>query len=242
MRRIAIFTEGQSELIFVRNFLLRIIDNARLSFDCLKLHRARESHTPYSYASVCPSVYFLIVNVENDSKVLTAIKEREKILFKKGFEKIIGLRDMYCEVYDKWSQGAINDNISRQIIREVNAEIRRMSKPNKILMCFSIMELEAWFLSMFNVFSKINPRLSVDYILTNLGFNLRTIDPQKQFYRPSVELGRVLALCEMRYSKSLADIEKITSKMDTIDFDIAIGNGRCESFKIFCEEIRAYNN
>jgi len=37
MTKIAIFTEGQAESIFVRDLLLKVIDNARLQFECFRL-------------------------------------------------------------------------------------------------------------------------------------------------------------------------------------------------------------
>jgi hypothetical protein len=242
MRRVAIFTEGQSALIFVRNLLLLIIDNSVLSFQCLKLLSDREHDVPYTYGNPNPSVHFLIVDVGNDSKVLSAIKDREKFLVNKGYEKIIGLRDMYSADYDKRSPRVINDQVSRQFIEGSNKIIQTMTHPDKIMMCFSIMELEAWFLSMYTIFRKINLAVSVEYIESQLGINLKTIDPQKTFYKPSVQLKKVLNLCGIHYKKSEHDVEMITSEMEPSDFEVAIENGRCENFRFFYHQLRAYDS
>jgi hypothetical protein len=241
MRRVAIFTEGQSALIFVRNLLLTIIDNSLLSFECLKLLSDKEHNVPYTYDNPNSHVHFMIVDVGNDSKVLSAIKDREKLLVNRGYEKIIGLRDMYSADYDRRSPRVINDRVAHQFIEGANTIIQTMTHPNKIMMCFSIMELEAWFLSMYTIFRKINPILSVEYIESRLGVNLRAIDPQKKFYKPSVQLKKVLNLCGIHYRKSEHDVEMITSKMKSNDFEAAIENGRCENFMFFYHHLGTYN-
>jgi hypothetical protein len=241
MKKIAIFTEGQSGLIFVRKLLLTIIDNSVLSFQCLKLFSDREHEVPYTYPNPNSNVHFLIVNAGNDSKVLSAIKDREERLINKGYEKIIGLRDMYSAEYHKLSPKVINDRVLRQFIERASGIIQTMTHPDKIVICFSIMELEAWFLSMYTIFRKIKPALSVEYIDRQLGINLRTIDPQKQFYKPSVQLEKVLDLCGIRYDKTEHDVEMITSKIESGDFEVAIENGRFEKLKMFYDLLGSYN-
>jgi hypothetical protein len=238
MIRIAIFTEGQSELIFVRTLLLKVIDNNTLSFQCIKLHGGREFAVRYNYSSPDPNVHFLIVNAENDNRVLSAIKEREKNLFKKGYHKIIGLRDMYSEDYYKRSPKVIDDKLTQEYIRAAMNIINTMSKPNKIKFCFAIMEIEAWFLSMYDLFSKINDTLSIDYIKTKLDIDLKEIDPQKEFYKPSNKIDKIFKLIGLEYNKSEKDCEKICSIMEITDFDVAIENDRCSTFKDFYGEIK----
>jgi len=237
MKKVAIFTEGQSEQIFIRNLLLKTIDNARLSFECIKLHGDLGVRVPFKYCSPSPDFHFLIINVQNDSRVISAIKERERRLFEKGFAEIIGLRDMYCDEYHKRSPFNINEQVSREFIEGHNRVIQNMTKPETITILFSIMELEGWFLSMYNIFRKINSVLSVEHIETEIGFNLINIDPQKEFYRPSNELAKVLRLAGINYKKSEHDSEMITSPMAIDDFENAFENDRCKSFKDFYQKM-----
>ena len=236
MKKVAIFTEGQSGLIFVRRFLLTIINNSLLSFECLKLISDRDHEVPYTYRNPNSELHFLIIDAGNDSKVLSAIKDREKFLFKKGYEKIIGLRDMYSAEYDRRSPRVINDGVSRQFIEESRRIILGMAHPEKIIILFSIMELEAWFLSMYSIFRKINPVLSVEYIQGKLGVDLRTIDPEKTFYKPTIQLKKILNLCGIRYDKRKDDLEMVTSKMESKDFEVGIENRRCERLRNFYQE------
>ena len=147
MKRIAIFVEGQSELIFIRNLLLVIIDNLKLSFECLKLHGEKQEPAPYKYSPPTAAVYFLIINVGGDTKVGSAIKEKGKKLFDSGYDEIIGLRDMYCEAYQKRSPDNIDDKLSQSLIEGVNKIIQTLVNAEKITIYFSIMEIESWILS-----------------------------------------------------------------------------------------------
>jgi len=90
MKRIAIFTEGQTELIFIREFLFRIVDPSKLRIECFELLAHTLSSVPFSYSSPAPEVYFLIIDAHGDDGVLSAIREREKQLIEKGrYERII---------------------------------------------------------------------------------------------------------------------------------------------------------
>lgn len=238
MIKIAIFTEGQTELIFVRSLLERVIDCGRLSFVCIKLHGDKEESVPYSYRSPNPKVHFLILNVQNDARVLSAIKMKEKNLFKKGYHRIIGLRDMYSKYYRNHSPKVINENLNNEIICATMKTINTMSNPGKIKFYFAIMEVEAWFLSMYNLFCKINDMLSTDYLKTKLKIDLKAIDPQKEFYKPSDMINEIFSLIGLEYDKSKSDSEKICSKMEVKDFDSATENDRCSTFKDFFGEIR----
>jgi len=238
MKRIAVFAEGQTEAIFIREFLLRLIDPSKLSYSYIKLNadimqRVRE------YSCPNPEVHFDIINVQNDEKVLTVIKETEKSLIERGqYEKIIGLRDMYSGEYDKRSHGRINDNVTNQIMNIHKSIIQTMRYSNRIKLYYCIMEIEAWFLSMYNVFPRIDSTLSADYIASHLGFDLRVIDPQKAFFKPSRELHKIFELCGLEYKKKKGDVEKITSKIEVQDFDDARENDRCGCFDVFYREIR----
>ena len=238
MRRIAIFTEGQSEQVFIRHLLGHIVDYSELSFECLSLYADREQKAPFSYRGGNAKLHFMIVNVAGDTKVLSAIKEREKGLVEKGFEKILGLRDLYSQAYRDLSPNGIDEGVSYEIIRGSQSTIAQMMNPDRIVLHFCIMELEAWFLSMYNLFKRMHDQLSVEYIEANLGFNLKTCDPQREFYQPSKQLGMVFGLFGAIYSKSFDDVEKICGRIEPVDLDEGNENGRCQALKAFLDELR----
>lgn len=238
MRRIAIFAEGQSELIFVRCFLPLILGWDKISFECFRLYANEMSSVPFRYPNEHAEVHYLIVNVGNDETVLSAVKDREELLIQKGYEKVIALRDMYCEAYYKRAGTTIDDAITLEFINSFQGTIESMSDPTKIKMCFAIMEFEAWLLGMYSIFERVEPTLTVGYIEEKLGFNLSVIDPQGEFFKPANKVSDILGLVGLEYKKSEDDIESICSKMEEADFSKAFENGRCSSFKDFWNEVR----
>ncbi len=237
MKKIAIFAEGLTEQIFVRYFLSLTLGWDKISFECFKLHADSMIHAPFTYRNKNAEIYFLIVNVANDERVLSAVKEREEKLIQRGYEKIIALRDMYSQAYRNKAGHEIKDTITEEFISGSLGTIQKMSDPDKIKICFAIMELEAWFLSMHNMFERIDPALTITYIEEKLGFNLSIIDPQTEFFKPADILINVLELIGLQYDKSAHVIESICSKININDFSDAFENGRCISFKSFHDEI-----
>ena len=181
-------------------------------------------------------VHFLIVDAANDTKVLSAIKEREKDFFKKGYETVFGLRDMYSDEYCKRSS-IIDDGLIRNFIDRANQTISEMSSPENIHLHFAIMEIEAWFLGMYNLFCKIDNTLSIEFIEERVGYNLREIDPQREFYKPADELDRIFRLIDGQYQKSQQDANRIASQIDETDCANATENGRCQSFNDFYHQL-----
>ena len=240
MKRIAIFVEGQAEQIFIRHLLPTILDWSKFSFTCVKLYANQMQEVPHSYnvGQSHVEVHFLIVNAANDTKVLSAIKEREQHLFAKGYDEVFGLRDMYSNEFCKYSNSIQNDVINK-FINGARHSISLMSCPDKIHFHFAIMELEAWFLGMYNLFRKINSVLDTHYIEENVGYNLSEIDPQTQFFKPTTELDRILRLAGLGYQKHSHEVNSILSKMDKIDCESVMENGRCQSFNNFYLELQS---
>lgn len=237
MRKIAIFAEGQSEQIFVRHFLALTLGWEKISFQCLKLYADSMTKARFDHNNEHAEVHFLIVNVGNDERVLSVIKETEVSFLQKGYEKIIGLRDMYSEKYKKRSLGRIDENVTRAFIENADKAIEQMSEPDRIKMLFAIMELEAWFLGMYSVFERLNSELTIEYIEKELGYNLSAIDPQTEFFRPADIVENIFSLIGERYKKSYDEIERICCKIEINDFHNAFEGGRCKSLKKFYEEM-----
>jgi hypothetical protein len=241
MKKIVIFTEGQSEQIFVRHFLALVLGWENISFECFKLYGDSTDLVPFKYPNNKAKIFFMILNVGNDEKVLTAVKEREKGLIQKGYEKIIALRDMYSQEYSNRSDGVIDEDVTKRFIDGAKITIRNMSEPSKIKMHFAIMELEAWFLGMYNIFERINPTMNIGYIEKQLGFNLSSIDPQTYFFKPAHIINNIFQLIGLQYKKSEHDAESICSKMNINDFNNVFNNGKCISLKYFYDEILNWN-
>ena len=238
MRKVAIFVEGQSEQIFVRSLLQRTLDPGVLSFDCRRLYGDRVTAARYSYSNPTAAVHFLIIDVGNDERVLTAVKEREQGLFRKGYERILALRDMYCNVYHRRSGGRIDDEVTSDFVQGAMSTIAGMTHGPDIAIHFAIMELEAWFLAMSCLLEQAHPGLSEELIERELGYRLSDTDPQTKFYRPSSELGRIVRLVGGSYGKSRNDIERICRHLTADHVSTATAGDRCRNLSLFFNALR----
>jgi len=242
MKKIAIFTEGQGELIFVRNLLPRVLGYENLKIECFELHSDQFRKTPYPIYHPDPLFHFLIVNVANDARVITAIREREQGLWKQGYEAIIGLRDMYSAAY-RTLASEIDDSVTNKFIQgHEEAIIQTMVKPEKIQVYFAIMEFEAWLLAMYSLFAKIDPDLTVDFIAEKLDFNLKKISPQTEFFHPTNVVERIFRLVGKTYAKSRDEMESISNMIDDQDIRHALETGKCDSFASFWNRLNSLRN
>jgi hypothetical protein len=237
MRKFAIFVEGQTELITVREFLLREFGYA-VNIECRTLFKPSEfKKTPYDYPQETCDYYefhFQIINVGNDHAVLQRILKREKYMWSAGYEKIIGLRDMYSKAYREASPNKIDDAITQKFIEGFRKTIQdRAQSPEKIVMCFAIMEIEAWFLAMYQVFEKLDSRLTIDYIKKQTGIDLKYADPETEFFHPADQMETICRLAGMGYDKHKGDIEAIAAYLEKDDYQNLLESNKCSAFKKF---------
>jgi hypothetical protein len=242
MKKVAVFVEGQGEQVFVRHLLYYLLEPSKLSFECLRLCSETLEEVPYAYENKQAEVYFLIINTQGDGSVLPAIKKREQGLFRQGFNKIIGLRDMYSQAYSEISPRIIDNNVIQQFIEGAKRSIATMSQPDKIHFHFAIMELEAWWLCMYTLFAKIDKQLTVEFISQKLGYDLSAIDAEKVFFHPASNVTKILNLVGINYNKHLSEVESIISSISFDDIVDVIENDdkRCKSFKKFCDDLICY--
>jgi hypothetical protein len=239
MKRIAIFTEGLSEFVFTRHLVPLLFGYENVSFECLRLHAGNLQYTSFKYTCPNPQSHFLIVNAGSDESVVTAIKDRELGLFAAGYDHIIGLRDVYSAEYRLFSQ-FIDDAVIVRFIEAKNQVIQNMSDPSRIQVHFAIMEFESWLLAMYNLFPKIDPRLTSDTLRSALGVELRAISPERTFFHPSVQVGQIFGLVGRAYTKSEDDITSIVSSIDEANLLEAEENGRCPSLENYVTKIESF--
>lgn len=236
--KIIIFTEGQTELIFLRNLLLKCFNLDKISFECVDLFG---ESVPYDFPNPDATTHFQIVNIGNDEKVLAEIKRREKDLFEKGFEAIFALRDMFTEKYDTQSQGKIDLNITEKILEVTHEQIQKMSKPEKIRFHFAIMEIEAWFLAIYENFERIDSKLDLSFLNQILHCDLSKIDPETTFFKPSREMYAIFKAIGQKHNKDSGTSEKLVAYLEKSDFDLIFERNVCKSFQDFYSDILNFN-
>lgn len=199
MNKLAIFVEGQGELIFIEALILYIMEINGI------LHLAkpkRRGQILEIQAAFNNNEYFILIfNCCQDKQVLSSIKVQYNGLVEKGFKKIIGLRDVYP-------------------IKE--SEIPQLRDPNRlpngicqVLLLLSIMEFEAWILAEHNHFSKMHPALTVELIKKKFGIDVVN-DNLSQRMNPAKDLEAIYWLELICYDKTENTMRNIISKLDQV--------------------------
>lgn len=239
-KKTAIFLEGHTELILVREFLLRLFEYQDISLECFTLFTDQNFvPTEYAFPNSEAQYYFQLINVGNDQSVISRLLKREQFLLNSGFTKILGLRDMYSKAYREEAKNhQINSTISQKFIDGHHAQINRQAKnPQHIHFHFAIMEVEAWILGIRTLFSKIDLSLTDDFIQKELSFKLSEIDPEEVFFHPSKVLDDIFRLIGKRYDKKKGDVSAIANLITKEDYEALHTNNHCDTFSAFFNSI-----
>ncbi|MHC9540605.1 MAG: hypothetical protein AB9903_13955 [Vulcanimicrobiota bacterium] len=238
-KRIAIFVEGKTEFFFVFRIIRLIFDIKDISYHGFELIGKLLKPMNYECRNDQSQYFFQVVIVGNDERVISAIKENEASMIERGFDLIIGLRDMYSKDYDKKARGSINPVVTRKFLDSTKSDIEHMNNPSKISFHYAVMELEAWFLSMYKILERIHRDLTVDRIKDMLGIDLSSLDPEQEFYKPSKTFRQILGMKNVTYNKSEHVIKKIVNKIEPEDLDNLLNSNKCKCCVDFYREIDA---
>ena len=207
-KKLAIFVEGQTERILITRLLQEIAGYKKVSVEVYQVRgdKANRKIQRLKSNSIEVAPFFvLLYDCGCDSHVLSDIKKQYVSLTDKGYEKILGLRDLYPEPLENRTK--------------VENGIKGFLKPllqNKgipISMILVIMEIEAWFLGEYSFLTKIDSCLTSKFILDNLGFDLNVLDVE-QIPHPSQVLDRIYQLIQRSYDKSETTVEEIASLLN----------------------------
>jgi hypothetical protein len=165
MRKLAVFVEGYTELLFVNQLVEKIAGPHRVIIEQQKIRGGKKVGRTISVISAAKpntgqQYYVLIMDCGGDKAVKNRVIEEHEKLTQAGYMMIIGMRD-------------VRPDITYADIPKLEAGLRMYVKTSLIPVVFilSVMEIEAWFLSEFNHFSKIDPSITVPTIRATLGFD-----------------------------------------------------------------------
>lgn len=205
-KRLACFVEGVTEHEFFVRLISAIAGNIGLQIECTELWGKGQSaivESTFSTGGIEPKFCVLIVNCNNDGRVVTAIRDRYEGLVKEGYDLVLGIRDVYPVTHSKLNS----------LRAGIDAELPNGSVICKVLL--SVMEIEAWFLADHVHLTRIDARLTQAYILQNLGID---ISPQnvESFYCPTDELQRIYRLVGKVYYKGR---RRAMQTLDRLSYD-----------------------
>ena len=206
-KKIACFVEGQTEQIFVEKLFKEIAGYKKISIETFKFQGGKGNRRtqPLKLSIVKDAPFFvLLYNCDCDSQVLSDIKDQQISLTNSGYEKIIGLRDLYPTPLEK----------KQEVEKGIRGRLKLLqNKGIPISMNLAVMEVEAWFLAEWNYLAKIDNRLTCDFILQKCGLDLRIIDTEQRTH-PSQDLDEIYRLVSRNYDKSEKTSQEIINNLD----------------------------
>jgi len=219
MKKLAIFVEGQTEQIFVETLLREIVEKNHISIE-IKKNFGRKNNR-ISNLIVTDTVtlqtrfYVLIYDSASDEQVVSDMIDQCTSLSNNGYERIIGLRDVYCKSIAHKTNLADYMTFKLSLEQGLHRSLSRVTLTNPIPMniVLAVMEIESWFLSEWNHFTKIDARLTPHKIQTDLGFNPETDNMEARLH-PSSDMDQIYRLVGGSYKKNKAQINSIVLKLD----------------------------
>lgn len=203
-RKLAVFVEGQTELLFLERLLLELagFHNITICREVLHGGHYRRLRSAGS-RNGCEPYEALLVNCECDGKVKSAILERKNLLKAQGYSAILGLRDLYPE-FDRSELTAVSDGLQAGLA-DPQVFVR---------IVLSVLEIEAWFLNEWTHLARISPVLTPEYIEASVvGLDLRTVAAE-DLPHPATLTDQIYRLVGMSYRKRESDALRIMNALD----------------------------
>lgn len=207
MRKLAIFVEGLTEQILVRQLLQTVLDQNRIAIQTVKItggHNVRMSFTVMRAAQLerRTDYYIMIFDCGGETNVKGYLMTHREKLVSNGYSMIMGLRDVY-------------PNFTREevpkLIRGLNYRLPQKGAATHIYL--AVMETEAWFLGEYKHLKKVSPKLTPQFIEKHLGFNPRTGNMEERD-QPSSDIKAVYQLVGHDYTKKRDRLNAVIRKLD----------------------------
>lgn len=197
--------EGQTEQIFVRTLLKEIAGKNNIAIEEKSLSgRLGNRITTLIMSDNITSqtkFYVLVYNSCSDNSVVSDMRDQYNSLIRSGFERVIGLRDVYPI--------PITEKLKLQ--SSLNFFLPKGSIPIHIVL--AVMEIESWFLAEWNHFMKIDLSLTPERIKATFGFNPQTDDMETRCH-PANDMDLIYKLVGRAYKKQRNQVNTIVSSLD----------------------------
>ncbi len=198
-KKLAVFTEGETEACFVRKLLVEVAGNNNITFRSVS--QKGNQITILEDEPQNLQYYVLIFNCRQDERVKSEILNNRDSLIKQGYEMVLGLRDLYPRPLADLQKV------------EMYLQTRVPTKDLPIHILLAVSEIEAWFLQEENHYETIDAALTCDNISNQLSFDPRT-DLADKIHHPSGLLHDIYALAGKAYKKKMASIQRTVNSLD----------------------------
>lgn len=201
------FVEGSTDAIFVRVLADNYLPRRGLEIRSVE-QLGPITQTFWSEIGITsngPDRLLQIVEVDNDSTVVSKIRENYAKLLNVGYTRIIGLRDLKSQKFDR---------VGETLIEDLRRTVKQFDEQNVVALHFAKMEIEAWFLASPSFLHGIHPGLTVKRIAADLNCDLDEIDPQEDLPNPTRLIKAIYKLEGKRYRKKKNDVNAIVYNLD----------------------------
>lgn len=234
----AVYVEGKSEMLFVADILGKYssYNPTTIGFKCINLNSDSFKYVPHIVQGDenTSHDYYQIVNVNNDNLVVSKLKRDIPKLISQGFDIIIGLRDVYGELYNK--------NCSRQhevdndlILRMHRAQFGQIKYGNAdTRLHFAVMEYEAWMMALLHKYIKNKGQDPVN-VFTAAGVDYNS--DFEQIYHPNKQVCDIFKVMGSNYNKHEKDHLAFLNCLEWKDYEELLKSNRCASFRSFVESL-----
>ena len=207
MKKIAIFVEGQTELIFTRKLVEEIAGKRAIYFS--QEDWISNKFVPLAGAKIptTDEYFVLLVDCHSDGAVKSALLERRRTLVSQGYDRLIGLRDVY-----PIARGDI-----AQLQRGLAYGLPTQNPPTKILL--AVMEVEAWFVQEEYHWSAIDPSLTKSNLRNNHAFD-PDADSAEHIANPAKFLDDVYKTAGKRYRKTKNQVTRTVNALNYVNLYI----------------------
>lgn len=229
MRRMAIFVEGYTEVSFTERLIRELAGKRNIAVEAVRISggsQAPKQYVQLHATGVSPdnSHYFLIYDCRGETQVAARIRQEHESLTKKGYQSILGLRD-------------VRPSYTREKIPELQRMVQfgQRTKLAPLEILFSIMEVEAWFLAEDTHFSRIDQSLNPQRIAAELGFTPGRDDMTERDH-PAKDLDDCYRLVGQEYKKG----GKLTIPLLDMDYFYAEVKPKIPQLNRFVEVIEEF--
>jgi hypothetical protein len=236
--KVAIYVEGITEASFVYQLIGEHYqwDWSKVRIECLNLDPQDAADDLRNIGLDTSPDYFLIYDSCSDTAVASDIRNRYQSHKDEGFDKVVGLRDIYSESYIELYGRQLNPENIAQFIKDIQEPFEELDNNGFIRVRFAVMEIEAWMLALSGIFKKIDQRLDADGLLDLAGVDINH-DPQTTYFHPFVKLEDIFRSIGKNYSKHWREIKTFVFKVKQADIDSLYNSGQCQSFRDFYDAV-----
>ncbi len=222
--KVGFFVEGQTERIFLVKYLAEYLAGEH-NFSRTEIQHLGSRGTKILTTRNYPesNYYVLIFDCSGDGNVIPALRDRaQNMINQEKYQYLIAIQDLYDRPRSR----------KREVITSFNELFSHTTYFDNLKFVLAIMEIESWFIADYNLFQRINPIATPEYIRNQLNIDLINTNPETHRH-PSEVINRIYQLFGQTYKKREEQSYSIVSR---IDYDFLYSDevkNRVESWNYF---------